>query len=301
MVAASWVDANVVNIVSNADESRYVTIERRIKQNKVAFKAPKCVREYNSGMQGVDRLDQLRSRFSLSDGHSFKKWHLKLAMAFVDIARCNAFITRRLALDEEGEIGRDLHRQFVIELSSQLISGDWKMAINDEGLMYSSLDEIPILEESTGDQQQVETMLIDKNESESINCKPERSKNVMAGCSRSKRNCKVCLLEGRKEKRDTVYCREHNVCLCAQSWPTDHDDNERRNWTCWEKFHSYYLPTNTFSSKGHIRRSSDAYKALQDRKRRSEQELIPDRTLRLSSQDSLISSQEYVFNLNPSQ
>ena len=40
MVAASWVDANVVNIVSNADESRFVALERRIKQNKVAFKAP---------------------------------------------------------------------------------------------------------------------------------------------------------------------------------------------------------------------------------------------------------------------
>jgi hypothetical protein len=124
LIAASWVDANVVNIVSNADESTFVAVERRIKQNKVAFKAPKCVHEYNSGMQGVDRLDQLRARFSISDGHSFKKWHLKLAMAFIDIARCNAFVTRKLALGEEGEKSRDLHREFMIELTSQLLHGE---------------------------------------------------------------------------------------------------------------------------------------------------------------------------------
>jgi hypothetical protein len=50
MIAASWVDASVVNIVSNADDSRFIAVERRIKQNKVKFKAPKCVREYNSGI-----------------------------------------------------------------------------------------------------------------------------------------------------------------------------------------------------------------------------------------------------------
>ena len=162
------------------------------------------------------------------------------------------------------------------------------MAINDEGLMYSSLEEIPILDESTEDQQ-VESVLIDKSES-SVNCKPILSKTVMEGASRSKRNCKVCLFEGRKEKRDTVYCPEHNICLCAQPWPDDTDCYEHRNWTCWEKFHSFYLEKNLFSPRGHVNRSCDLYK---DRKRKAEYEF--------SSQDSLNSSQEYIFNQNLSQ
>ena len=82
--------------------------------------APRCVKEYNKYMQGVDRMDQLRSRFSVSDGHSFKKWYLKLAMAFIDIARCNAFISRQLAM---GGAHKNSHKQFMIELTRALLSG----------------------------------------------------------------------------------------------------------------------------------------------------------------------------------
>ncbi|GMF15665.1 unnamed protein product [Phytophthora fragariaefolia] len=73
IVAASWVDGSIVNVISNADDSGTATVYRRIKQERVRFEAPKCVSEYNAAMQGVDRHDQLRGRFSLADGHSFKK------------------------------------------------------------------------------------------------------------------------------------------------------------------------------------------------------------------------------------
>ncbi|POM81270.1 LOW QUALITY PROTEIN: Transposase [Phytophthora palmivora] len=43
--------------------------------------APTCVKEYNTYMQGVDQLDQIRGRFSIADGHSFKKWFKKLGLA----------------------------------------------------------------------------------------------------------------------------------------------------------------------------------------------------------------------------
>ncbi|GMF48724.1 unnamed protein product [Phytophthora fragariaefolia] len=97
IVAASWVDGSIVNVVFNADGSGTTTVYRRIKQERVPFEAPTCVREYNSAMQGVDRHDQLLGRFSLADGHSFKIWHKKIALAFIDIARCNAYICHWLA------------------------------------------------------------------------------------------------------------------------------------------------------------------------------------------------------------
>ena len=84
-------------------------------------------------MQGVDRIDQLRGRFSIADGHSFKKWHKKLAMAYIDIARCNAFIARKMTGVYAS--ARDPHREFMIELSSQLIHGEWEVAIGDNGIM----------------------------------------------------------------------------------------------------------------------------------------------------------------------
>jgi hypothetical protein len=81
-------------------------------------------------MQGVDRHDQLRGRFSLADGHSFKKWYKKLALAMIDIARVNAFCTRQLAVKSKS---RDANRQFVTSLVRDLISGEWQNAPSCEG------------------------------------------------------------------------------------------------------------------------------------------------------------------------
>jgi hypothetical protein len=60
------------------------------------------------------------------------------------------------------------------------------------------------------------------------------------------------------------------------------------------------LEKNLFSPRGHINRSSDLYK---DRKRKAEYEFSSKRGSDQvsSSQDSLNSSQEYIFNQNLSQ
>ncbi|POM57562.1 Transposase [Phytophthora palmivora] len=90
-------------------------------------------------MQGVDRLDQIRARFSLSDGHSFKKWHKKLALALIDVARANAYLTRRLTQDLSK--ARDPHRDFVVQLCSELLSGKWKEAPSERLMFYA--DSVP--------------------------------------------------------------------------------------------------------------------------------------------------------------
>ncbi|KAJ0391748.1 hypothetical protein P43SY_011897 [Pythium insidiosum] len=92
-----------------------------LKYTSTNYPAPRCVAEYNKHMQGVDRLDQLRAKYSLADGHSMQKWHKKLALAFIDIARVNAYVTKCMVDGSDKSI-RNQHRQFMIDLASELIS-----------------------------------------------------------------------------------------------------------------------------------------------------------------------------------
>ena len=72
ILAASWCDGNIVTIVSNADSSEMSTVTRMVNAVKQTFPAPKAIEMYNKYMEGVDRHGQLRGRFSLADGHSYK-------------------------------------------------------------------------------------------------------------------------------------------------------------------------------------------------------------------------------------
>jgi hypothetical protein len=147
IVATSWMDGSIVNMLSNADSSGVGTVTRKIQQEKVPFKAPIVVKEYNVSMQGVGRLDQLRSRFSICDGHSLKMWHKKLAMVFIDIARVNAYITRKLVMESEKEKDllqtRDSHRFFMLELIGDLLNKRWMNAMDSQTLMVGMVEGVP--------------------------------------------------------------------------------------------------------------------------------------------------------------
>ncbi|POM81866.1 Transposase [Phytophthora palmivora] len=114
MLAVSCCDGNILTMVTNADASTTSTVIRRVGNESRQFRAPTCILEYNRHMQGVDRLDQLRTRFSLADGHFYKRWHKKLALALVDMARTNAYLSRRMAIDASKD--RDPHRTFLTDL-----------------------------------------------------------------------------------------------------------------------------------------------------------------------------------------
>ncbi|GMF19049.1 unnamed protein product [Phytophthora fragariaefolia] len=106
ILAASWCDGNVVNLVSNAESTKITTVTRLIGSEKQPFSAPECVAQYNTNMQGVDRLDQIRGRFSTADGHS-------------------------------GAAARDPHRMFLMELVGELLNGQWKNAPSDGRMLFS--------------------------------------------------------------------------------------------------------------------------------------------------------------------
>ena len=130
IVGASWVDGNEVNVMSNADGTEEGAVQRQIGMQKMTIMTLMMVWMYNKYMQGIDRVDQYRARFSLTDGHSFQKWHIKMAFGFIDFARVNSFLTRKLfAEDKDSKMkldGRDPHRQHVEDLALQLLSGEWK-------------------------------------------------------------------------------------------------------------------------------------------------------------------------------
>lgn len=262
ITAVSWFDSAVVKMVSNADSSTSISLTRRVGSAMQPYPAPACVAEYNKNMQGVDRLDQLRGRFSLADGHSFKKWYKKLAMALLDVARVNAYMSRKLVVDTSKE--RDPHRSFVTELTYELLSGKWMEAPSDRRMLYtnSASDPSATLNEAAGSAAWAcGVRAPDIAASPQKVCIAQSSKQLFAE-SKKRRQCVVCRWENRFPTVVTDHCTLHNVCLCQLVHKVSSKPYycQRADWTCWEKFHKFYLPRQLFSAKGNLMKASELYK-----------------------------------------
>lgn len=96
-------------------------VERQSRNQRFSYSASEIVSNFNKYLQGVDRVDQLRARFFIADGHPFKKRYLKLAAGIIDLARVNAY-TARSSTIPNNNLG-DPHQQFVSNLAAQLIRG----------------------------------------------------------------------------------------------------------------------------------------------------------------------------------
>ncbi|KAE9087431.1 hypothetical protein PF006_g25808 [Phytophthora fragariae] len=261
-VAASWYDSAIVTVISNADASTLTTVARQVRADKRTFSAPTCIKEYNTNMQGVDRLDQVRGRFSLADGHSFKKWYKKLGLALVDIARSNAYFTRKLALGSTND------RDFIAQLSSELLSGKWKEAPSERRMFYTdvgSLDAPTEVDESMSPSSAV--WIAGRRDDDECPGSPQKrcsavsSKQLYPESNRKRRQCVVCRWEDRYATEVTDYCVLHTVCLCQHVFVTTKSYMcPKQTWTCWEKYHRFYLPHKLFSAKGKVRTSSNLYK-----------------------------------------
>ncbi|KAG3109713.1 hypothetical protein PI124_g5821 [Phytophthora idaei] len=134
VIAASWYDRSFVNMVSNANALAPTTVVRPIMNEQHEFPAPSCIAEYNHNMQGVDRLDQIRGQSSIADGHAYKHWHIKLALALMDVARSNAYLIHRLARRDPSAL--DSHRAFITALTGELITGQWMDSPDEWRLFY---------------------------------------------------------------------------------------------------------------------------------------------------------------------
>ena len=267
LVAASWIDGNPVNIISSADGSDVGHVYRLIGKESLRFPAPTCVGEYNKHMQGVDRFDQLRAKYSLADGHSMKKWHKKLALAFIDIARVNAYITKRLRdVEKDSRQSRNPHRDFMIQLATELINGSWKTTAIDDGFSYGN-NSLLSANDSIGSMLMSSPPPTPPATPTAVVCEFVMSGHEFPDATRGKRGCRVCMFEGRTATMVTNYCKQHKVCLCALTYPAVTKPGLAKlvcpniDWNCWRKYHEYYLPSGLFNAQGHIRRSSTLFKA----------------------------------------
>ncbi|RHY57596.1 hypothetical protein DYB34_001834 [Aphanomyces astaci] len=115
IIAVSWLDGTVVNLLSTADSTTKSYVKRRVGGNTTQQQCFSLVGLYNMYMQGVDRHDQLRERFSIASGASFKHWYRKLGFALIDIAITNLFVLWSLG-DRVNR--RDAHMYFQTRLAN---------------------------------------------------------------------------------------------------------------------------------------------------------------------------------------
>ncbi|KAJ0392181.1 hypothetical protein ATCC90586_011312 [Pythium insidiosum] len=133
-----------------------------------------------------------------------QKWHKKLALAFIDIARVNAYVTKCMR-DDQDKPQRNQHRQFMIELASELISGKWKDCVEDEGMLFADEQHMT----SSPRPQAISPKAASPFSAAS--CDFMLSKIKYPKSTRGKRGCKVCAFEGRPWTMKTIYCTQHNV------------------------------------------------------------------------------------------
>eukprot|EP00644_Phytophthora_capsici_P009812 jgi/Phyca11/119777/e_gw1.39.437.1 len=83
--------------------------------------------------------------------------------------------------------------------------------------------------------------------------------------NRKRRQCIICRWENRYPTEVTDFCVIHGVCLCKDIHATAPQPYfcPQLTWTCWEKYHRFYLPRRLFSAKGNLRKNSDLFKLKQ--------------------------------------
>lgn len=274
MVAMGWVDGNPVQLLSTADGTIESTVFRRVKGKKVKIASPSAIRNYNKGMQAVDRFDQLVSLYSMGKRHAFKKYYNKLSMALLDIGLTNAEQHYYMAGHEKKRHSRFVFRN---ELANFLLETDWNAYDQDlpqgmEGMFTSPA------QDDTGTPSSVKCVNVGFQYAPTIDlcnsddevklgtkCQPvsvlaylKRNNENKAGRSYKGMVCQVCKFELRRNvTKDVSYCKQHGVRCCTVVRQNDKNSpvaeairvKEEMRWlctsfnaTCWQKAHQFYIP-----------------------------------------------------------
>ncbi|KAH9142283.1 hypothetical protein AeRB84_013634 [Aphanomyces euteiches] len=125
-------------MLSTADATTKSFVHRRIGSQTIQQECLSLVGLYNKYMQGVDRHDQLRERFSIASGASFKQWYKKLGFALIDIAITNLYVLYTIC---EPVNRHDSHLHFQTKLANQMLfETDWTLFSETQVPMeYSSV------------------------------------------------------------------------------------------------------------------------------------------------------------------
>ncbi|XP_042888419.1 piggyBac transposable element-derived protein 4-like [Penaeus japonicus] len=90
MLALRWVNKRPVNVLSTVHGSEMVTVTSQSGQQRTK---PKVVVNYNSGMKGVDLINQLAQFYSTT--RKSMKWYKKVLFYLFDMAVVNAFLLHK--------------------------------------------------------------------------------------------------------------------------------------------------------------------------------------------------------------
>jgi hypothetical protein len=271
LIAVGWLDNKPVNFISTADTTEIVSVERRIKNEKVKVPAPVVVKNYNKYMGGVDKHDKLRSTFSLGKHHKFKKYYVKLMLFLVDVAMTNSWIYYKLINPDKCKKS-EARADYFLSIAQHLVrpgydwSAKYKVPIDlDEGNEQDRSDHLP---RPRRNDKAINDVMMDMDRAEfEDKCEFIDFSSVPFDVKKRSRSCQICNYEMWKPKwKGVVMCMNHGVRLCTGIMPPRSDSLPELyqvncekvidySWTCptktscWNKFRDYYLPKGLFSKK----------------------------------------------------
>jgi hypothetical protein len=270
IAAFGWLDGNPVHFISTADGTAVSSVKRRVGRDLKTIEAPIGIRNYNAGMQAVDRHDQLREGFSLSARHGFKKYYQKIALGLIDMAVVNAWIHYKLVNPEKCSHERARY-EFMESLANSLLDTNWQ-EYNQNEITGTSDDVLRLLTQEKRQGFRKKTMdvddptgdeTIDDDMISKYHCTPIAVQELMLGKRSKKRglSCQVCSFEGRGWNiiKNVVACSQHRVRACL----INHEDRDLKKedgsdvtdytWraampgaSCWDKVHKFYIPNGLF-------------------------------------------------------
>jgi len=272
IAAFGWLDGNPVHFITTADGSGMTTVTRRVGRERKTVEAPIGIREYNKGMQAVDRHDQLRQRFSLASRHGFKKYYQKIALGLIDMAVVNAWIHYKL-VNPEKCIHERARYEFMDSIANSLLLFDWQQyqecATSGERVdILRLLTQEKGLSQKRSNPENMDSRLVlpfgdGTMGGTAIRCTPVAVQQLMSGVRSKKKglSCQVCSFEGRGGNiiRHVVACAQHRVraCTIARENKTlkkeDGSEVSDYSWrapmvgaSCWDKIHQFYIPHGLF-------------------------------------------------------
>ena len=98
IVNFKWIDNKPVHIISNfynTEQTMLMTRQREVSQ--LEFPCPTAVKEYNSSMGGVDKVDMLCLIYGV--GCKSKKWWHHIFFGLVSHTLCNAYVVYKKPIE----------------------------------------------------------------------------------------------------------------------------------------------------------------------------------------------------------
>ncbi|KAH9096071.1 hypothetical protein LEN26_017673 [Aphanomyces euteiches] len=248
IIAVSWLDGTVVNMLSTAgqQQSHLSIAELEVKlSNKNASHSSVCTTSTCKVLTAM--INYANDSLSHQEQVSSK-----------DIAITNLYVLYTIC---EPVDRRDSHLHFQTKLANQMLfETDWTLFSETQVPMeYSS---VPMTQSAKA---------LKKAAAED-KAAADKQAEVSYG-QRMRRYCVVCYYERSKELIKTQWCDVHQVYLCTKAYLQSEQAVPAHlcpypEWSCWDKFHSFYQPKGLFKKDGKMDRGNELYKM----KKKSEKE-----------------------------